>query len=704
MKIRQSVGICISLGMLLSGCRSGMYSINTDGKSDSNKDKLPYRIVDALDPKSYSVDYLPVEVNVSKSKGSDDSVALCCLTLGIIPAFYDDYENYRVMVQTPIGTKLGTGSIHAKSWVGWICLIPYPGAADFRSNDPKLPDRVMEEKLKDELVEQLVSQFSKEEYVSYVKDLNEKREKEAKRVEQKVHEIEAFISAGKFEEAMRLCGEERVELQLGEPWLSLNGKAIKGFKDAVSAICDQKRLVAAFASINDLAFRESVVVRLNALKSIDALSEKELGEIIDKTTRNDVRIAAIRGIKNDSLLLSIAAKKHGDDVIRAAFSMISDRENVRNAVWAGDVDAAMARVYINTFASDDEFGKLIEKHPSKLTPEFVSQIKSKTTSPKIHEGISTLATKIIVEKITSEFVPHKGDKYNPRWFSFSKIVAALSNIADEELRADVALQVLRRGMEIAAPYDSEKYRVDIEAAKESGDEQKVWKLIEQYMSASRSHSAIVVYGDEQPAIFKFCEFLRQKDCEQIYDEMTFGHESGAFTMDAGYFAKAIIGRLSRKALEERVKVALARAEASGKIVFEGFYCGMPYKDFLLMTGYRKVIPICNEVVPEHWHHPFGDTVNVLIFKRKMRYALCDAEDGEFWSLFMRKYIPQKTKSLGEMIGDTIDKGSFDYQEVYDEKHEESCYIYKSLKYRVTITYGLRSGMLCMKTDTGDEKE
>ena len=87
----------------------------------------------------------------------------------------------------------------------------------------------MEKQLQDQLVEQLVSQFSKEEYASYVKDLKEKREKEARRVEQKVHKIESLLTAGKFEDALKLCGEERDGLQLEEPWLTLEGKVMAAF-------------------------------------------------------------------------------------------------------------------------------------------------------------------------------------------------------------------------------------------------------------------------------------------------------------------------------------------------------------------------------------------------------------------------------------------------------------------------------------------
>ena len=695
---------------ILAGCMNGVYTVDSKIDYDDGKTGgLNYEVLtdssQSFKDLTFREDTIPIFVKEEKSGSRDDHAGLMLLwglTLGVFPYYRSSTVQYTVSVQSPVGTKDTTYSVNTRDWTGWFpCLIPVPGWGVERiygkETDRETRDRIAGE-IHDKVVKALVGEFSKDEYATYVKSVEDQRAKEAERVKQRVAEIEGLMTAGKFEEAITACRDERTKTGKEEPWKGLVEKGIGGLRDSVQTIKDVTRLVSVFTLTDDVELKGAVVLRLGSLKEVKSLPADALNKIVAESSKNDVKIAAIQGIKNDSVLLSIAEKKYGDDVVSAAFSMISEREHVRNAVWAREVDVAMARVYINTFASDDEFGKLIEKYPSKLTPEFVSQIKSKTASPMIRAGLSALASKIAVEKITSEFDPYKGGKYNPRWFSFRKIVAALSKVTDKELRADVALQVLRKGMEIAAPYDSEKYRRDIEAAREGGDNQKLQKVVDQYMSARRSHSAIVVYEDEQAAIFKFCEFLRQKDCEQIYDEMTLGSLSSAFTMEAGYFAEAIIGRLSGKALEERVKAASARAENSGRIVFEGFYCGMPYKDYLLMAGYRKVHPMCGTVVPERWYSYHGAMVDVLTFKRKVRYVLCNAEDGEFWPLFMRKYIPQKTKSLGEAIGDALDKGSFDYQEVYDEKLEERCYVYKSLKYKTRITYGLKSGTLRIEPD------
>ena len=75
----------------------------------------------------------------------------------------------------------------------------------------------------------------------------------------------------------------------------------------------------------------------------------------------------------------------------------------------------------------------------------------------------------------------------------------------------------------------------------------------------------------------------------------------------------------------------------------------------------------------------------------------EKEDCEFWSAFMRKYIPAgKKKSLGEAIGDALDSGTYYYQSGYDDKLEEHCYIYKSMKYGTKVVFGEKTGTLVLE--------
>ena len=165
---------CVSLGavsaLAFAGCISGMYSSNV---SVDNRDGgvADYTVVQSLDivelPES-----MPVVVEATSSTKKMTSTAMTgwwLLTLGIVPGVDSGETIGTVTVKTPIGEKSGTYKLEAKKWYGWLPMfLPYPGVADVRLHDPTLPNKFQESDVRDRLVKNLVSQFSKEEYAGYV--------------------------------------------------------------------------------------------------------------------------------------------------------------------------------------------------------------------------------------------------------------------------------------------------------------------------------------------------------------------------------------------------------------------------------------------------------------------------------------------------------------------------------------------------------
>ena len=92
------------------------------------------------------------------------------------------------------------------------------------------------------------------------------------------------------------------------------------------------------------------------------------------------------------------------------------------------------------------------------------------------------------------------------------------------------------------------------------------------------------------------------------------------------------------------------------------------------------------------------TVSRIEICRGLRYKIFEKEDGEFWSAFMQKYIPanQDQKSLTKAIGDVLDAGKFDYQEQWEDKLDERCFVYKSMKYGTRVIFGQKSGTLVLE--------
>ena len=130
---------------------------------------------------------------------------------------------------------------------------------------------------------------------------------------------------------------------------------------------------------------------------------------------------------------------------------------------------------------------------------------------------------------------------------------------------------------------------------------------------------------------------------------------------------------------------------------------MPLREYYILTAYRRGLG--PDLPEDHTTFTFLVTIDIytkhtdmkrIVFNRTLRYKLFEKEDGEFWSAFMRKYIPAgKKKSLGEAIGDALNSGTYDYQSGYDDKLKEYCYIYKSMKYGTKVIFGQKSGTLVL---------
>ncbi len=131
----------------------------------------------------------------------------------------------------------------------------------------------------------------------------------------------------------------------------------------------------------------------------------------------------------------------------------------------------------------------------------------------------------------------------------------------------------------------------------------------------------------------------------------------------------------------------------GRICFEGFYCRMPYNDYLMLCDAKGVRPsIMNYHLLIGRHE--DTSIGRLEFDGHMRYKLFQVEDGKFWSAFLKKYIPRNPKKISQSISDMLESSNFDYQEEYDG--EEQCYVYKSREYKTKVTFGLKSGKLVLE--------
>lgn len=161
-----------AVGMLaLAGCQHGMYAYevsvyrNKNGISD-------YTVVDSLDVAEYPQS-MPVVVKLtSMSQGTggyDWRAAVSVLTLYTLPRIItSEMRQYDVTVKTPLGEKSGSYRVAVYSWIGWMPIFfPSFGNVAERTPNPQLPNADIECRVRDKLVANLVSQFSKKEYAEF---------------------------------------------------------------------------------------------------------------------------------------------------------------------------------------------------------------------------------------------------------------------------------------------------------------------------------------------------------------------------------------------------------------------------------------------------------------------------------------------------------------------------------------------------------
>ena len=265
MKINQMAGARVSLGMLLLGCRSGMYSIDTDANEEKSMRKNGkfawsfcamvlaimlafvgcksglYKISNSEDGKVmdermqyyvtgnietckeelghgeiYDEQKMPVEVvegecsRVPDQTGMTGILWMC--TLGIFPMFHSEYMTQIITVKTPLGEKMGSYRVDAKWWAGWIPLfIGYPGFSDVRASEAELPNKFIEARGRNKLISSLAMQFAYNDYIAFAKNENANRKAELLHIADVTNTIENLLAKKDFGSAESLRVKESVK-------------------------------------------------------------------------------------------------------------------------------------------------------------------------------------------------------------------------------------------------------------------------------------------------------------------------------------------------------------------------------------------------------------------------------------------------------------------------------------------------------------
>ena len=214
--------LCTTLVLMSAafcGCQSGLYKVSTSEDNKRIDESVRYNVThidncfirdNGVSPDGilYDENSIPIFITEGRSnkKPANPSWSgwLWMCSLGIFPMCQSEYMTQDITVKSPIGEKSGSYRIDAKLWHGWIpILVGYPGSADERDANPKLPNRRLERIGRERLVKNLVSQFSFSEYRAYAKKKNTNRKAELKRIAEAKAKINSFLAKGQYEEATK---------------------------------------------------------------------------------------------------------------------------------------------------------------------------------------------------------------------------------------------------------------------------------------------------------------------------------------------------------------------------------------------------------------------------------------------------------------------------------------------------------------------
>ena len=705
--------------MLILGCQSGLYKVSTSEDGKEAKDCLDYRVVATIDDKGkssqttgdevfmkdggyspdgilYDESQIPVEVSEgtpnhisNKENGLANLLWVC--TLGVVPYCSSEYMTQEIFVRTPLGGKTGTYRVDAKSWFGWIPIfVGYPSSADVRDANAKLPDARMEKIGRDRLVQGLVGQFDKKAWTSFAQAANQKRKAElageVKRVQALEEEIAALSKDRKFDEALRIVKRESKRRLIAKQynsdfwaqkraWIEFEHRAadqkrIKQFLDAgkyeeALEFCDSADFCGIQKSSSD-ATRPQTRKRIVDAAIKNLTDAKRLAKLYDQTEDTLLKDAIVMKIKDlpslsacpQDWLLGIARKYNRENVLLPVVAAINDKKSlvtllgrdigvkVTKTIFEKVADAEMLRDKIwkdgavsARLAYVDVFGT--EGECMKLIKTYPMQIND-AVAAKLKEKIgSGGAAKDALEKLQMARMSAELARLDG-----NSAVARLKKIDDLALRAELAKRV----------FDS----------------------LPAHPFADTEEKKKILWDLKHP--------LKQvEDTYYIVDTEKFEQKLNVY--------KALCDMITMNEIEKRAGAIFE--DCQKRVHFAGFYVGMRIQEyFVLLRKYGSA--------PAYWWGGVYTDMQLIRFGRNLRYKLFEKEDGEFWTAFLRTYIPRQKKekkslgaSLAEAIDDAFDSSSFTYQTKYDDDGNEYN-VYRSVKYKTILRYWPDSGVFEME--------
>lgn len=615
-----------------------------------------------LEERSYSPFMLPI-VEEWKKETKDYEYGLMApwaLTLGIVPSWSGETVQHTLKVTTPIGTREGSCSVSARKWMGWFALLmPIACLADEYAMNPNLPNKELEAKAKDELRKNLVSEFSKEGYAKFAETKNRDRETEVAHIKAVRQEIDALLVRHEYDAAEQLRRKEAVER--AGTWKS-DGKMWMELKTAIAAKSEAYRIAQRKAHLDRLLAKGEFekVLQECETPTLGWLSEGALLREYKQTACNRIVSDVNDPRRLVAFLKTENADGRRDEILKKlvsldSLSLLTSEELAAHFKNTRDLSVSLA---------------IVEKMSDK-----------KILVPMLRDGLDRELVRTMFAKIGDASLVRervwKGTDVNAK-------LAYIDVFGDE---AECA--------RIVESYAQSLTDDLVQALKgKVGNKALIGKINaiqEDHLVAEISRLSGSNIVERIKAIT--AQDVRERMALKVLQRTASPKRPSALED----IQKGLVDILSKECIVSEARKIIV--DCRNRIHFGGFYLGMPPYRFRILEVYYGDAPYT------HYSDWFGWSkspwsyggINVLKFPRTLRYRIFEKEDGEFWSAYLREYVPHKKKqgSLTETIIDTLDKGTFDYQEGWNNRLDEHCYIYKSMKYGTRVSFGEKTGTLLL---------
>ncbi len=715
----------IGIVVALAGCQCTTVSESYTVDKVEEANSLHYQNVSDLNSLTeYSTGAIPAVVSTSKiderkvyrPNGIHILFFLC--TLGLVPD-WDTYESqWHVDVITPIGRKSGDFVRTRREFWGWV-----PYLLPFASSDPDTRTGEVTYELAQRVVAQFKSGWTKER----VDSLNAA---EKERVNAKRKQADELLAAKNWSAVLPLCEGEKdgnyvteyrdkaescrisVKRETAESALKnkewqrvldlCKDEKDKGFVDEYSKKIDDeenkclacvkkdlqtlltknefekaKKLhiaeysqwekvdgcnTAAWNSLRDMIAKgkEEFVGQMNDMSALEKIANnKDETWTIRKVA--DERWISLKKVEventSDQGVLAQVAQTEGEDMElrKMAVERLTDQTALMQIVISDGLSDKLPWDVIREMATrkltDESIRKLIE-HVDKLTPEMRTIIKGKAISPEILEALLQADVEMTVnnlhrgyhtENIKNLFSCLVVRSDGSCHFIYPRIHDDIERIKDPTVRAEVAKRLLEEHIEL----NGGTIHIDSRYA-------------------NKVREGARYYEHQFDGVTNYISFLNQECARKLLSVSDF--KVGGTHEGYIWYAKALVKKLPPKDIKTIMTNIVTRCMSEPRIHFEGFYPGMPIRDFCVLCALTNVAP--------RFYLQDEQKVRWIRFERLDRYALFEKEDVEFWYAFLNKYVPGEKSRLFHRDQNGID-----------------VYVYKSIKYHTVVKYWEDSGRL-----------